>query len=587
MDLSTHSRMISPRAVTMSLLIAFGLNLCVLTTCNREEQNALGAVDDPNFETPSIPTLPPSPSPSTVHPENLADPALGIAEPLEAAVDLSVQITGTNALRTGESMVFTVTVWNNGPGAATGIVLTDTLAKGLVPLWVEPAHPACGRQGRSVDCGLGRFLGGDAVTVTLDLSEGAGKPIIISPWRASSIEDQGLPECTLPRRPNQVVCGLDRLSAGEAVQLRLGARFDYWEPDKPLHNVVVMASEMDDGPADNRIEYGLDQTTVNNLEGTQDASGPPSPDLNILTDGPDQVIAGRPFTTTFTVSNVGAQEATGIYFESALPPATTLVAYAPDLPDCERRSDALVCELREPDSGGSITFTLAITGHAGQPMIIEPDPLMPGWPICIVIEERSYLQIVNCELGTLAPGHETPVQLTLIAEGVQERDLSSTALVWADEPDLSPADNVITTTAAVSVRTDLTLESTVLEADTTERTVRYTLTAANLGPSDATDVIIRDSWPAKSRLISTLSSLGEECLVEMDDSATTVLCELGRLGRGETVHLDLVVMVDEAVLMPPLEVISHRAVVESAQIDPDLENNVWDEEIPVSSLIDR
>jgi uncharacterized repeat protein (TIGR01451 family) len=430
--------------------------------------------------------------------------------------------------------------------------------------------------------------GGDAITLTLDLSESAGEPLITGTGMESLNGDQGTPTCTLKRRPNQVACGLDSLAAGAAVKLTIGARFDYQVPDSSLHMVVVTANETDTNPTDNWIDFGQADAGLSQADSDLHANVPPSPDLRILTDGPAQIVAGLPFTTTFTIRNGGVREATGVHFESALPPATTLISYAPDLPDCKRRPDALVCALRIPDSREPISFTLAINGHAGQPMILEPDPLMPGWPICIVIKERTYLHIVDCELGTLAPAQEIPVQLTLLAEGVQERQLTSTASVWANEPELAPADNLITTTATVSVRADLSLSSTLEAIDSTEGSVRYTLAVANLGPSDAADVTLRDTWPAGTNLISTHLSQGEDCLVEADDpTVTTVMCRLGRLGGGETANVSLVVAVDRTALPPTPETVSHRVAVESAQIDPDFANNVLLEEIPVSSLIDR
>ncbi|MFN2226574.1 MAG: hypothetical protein ACK2UY_09710, partial [Anaerolineae bacterium] len=79
------------------------------------------------------------------------------------------------------------------------------------------------------------------------------------------------------------------------------------------------------------------------------------------------------------------------------------------------------------------------------------DPLLPGWPICTVIKERTWLHIVQCELGTLAPGQATRVQLVLEAIGVVERTSANTATVLASEEDLNPIDNTITTTISIQV----------------------------------------------------------------------------------------------------------------------------------------
>jgi len=181
---------------------------------------------------------------------------------------------------------------------------------------------------------------------------------------------------------------------------------------------------------------------------------PTTTDLVLQADGPSSVIAGQPFTYTYTVTNRGALDATGVRFEDVVPPDTNLFAYAPGLPLCEGRDDVLTCYLRDLDSNETLTFTLVITGHAGQPMKMGLDPLMPGWPMCIVVKERTWQHVVHCELGRLKPGQATRVQLVLVAIGVRERMTANTASVSANEIDLNPLDN--TNTATINVQAEST-----------------------------------------------------------------------------------------------------------------------------------
>jgi uncharacterized repeat protein (TIGR01451 family) len=186
------------------------------------------------------------------------------------------------------------------------------------------------------------------------------------------------------------------------------------------------------------------------------AAEPASPATTALVlqaEGPTSVIAGRPYTFTYVISNQGALDATGVWFEDAIPSDMNLVAYAPGVPECEQQGDAFTCALRDPDGGEPVTFTLIITGYGQQPMTMSLDPLLPGWPICTVLKERTWLHIVQCELGDLRPGQATRVQLVLTAIGVVERTTTNTASVRANEPDLSPADNTITTTISIRAGT--------------------------------------------------------------------------------------------------------------------------------------
>ena len=525
--------------------------------------------------------------------EALARPLTGtltIPDRGSSTADLAIQITGPDHPSPGETAIFTLTVRNHGPGLATGVELTDTLAGSAVPVWAQPAQPTCGRQGRDVSCELGGLQGGDAVTATLDLSVGGAETLVTGTHLAGLTLNQSTPTCTLDQESGQhhITCRLDRLPAGADAQINVAARIGNWTAGTLLHTATVTANKADTDRSNNRATFTLlgdpPGPTRSEIEGTVLAPVPTTVDLSIRADEPASVIAGRPFTYTFTISNQGELDATGVHFESALPPATTLVAYSPGLPDCEQRDDALVCTLRDPDSSEPITFTLVITGHSGQPMIIEPDPLMPGWPVCIVVKERTYLHIVNCEIGTLAHGQETQVQLTLMAEGVQERQMSSTASVKAIEADLTPSDNTISATISVSAQADLALWSAVPGVASTSESLSYTLTAVNPGPSDATDVVLVDTIPAGTSLISALASQGEDCHVQADETTpATVVCKLGRLGSGEAANVTIVVAVGSS--LPPIstEAIFHSAGVDSAQVDPNAENNALTETIPVSA----
>jgi len=315
-------------------------------------------------------------------------------------------------------------------------------------------------------------------------------------------------------------------------------------------------------------------------------AAPTSTDLVVRADGPSTVIAGQPFTYTFTITNRGALDANSVRFEDVLPPATVLHAYAPGLPLCEQRDDVLTCILHDLDRDETITFTLVITGYAGQPMKMELDPLMPGWPICTVIKERTFLHIVNCELGVLKRGQVTRVQVALVAEGVQERTMANTVSVSANEAELTPWDNTNTATMTVQIRSDLLLGSVVSGPAVAGETLSYTLTVANAGPSDADDVVLTDTLPLGTRLVSAVPGQGDDCQTERVGASTQggtessyVVCGLGRLSGGETVTVTIVVVVDESLT----EAVVHSAWVVTESVDPNLGNNTLTESIPVSS----
>jgi len=504
-----------------------------------------------------------------------------IADTLPSGADLAIQLSEPIQPVPGEATVYTLTIRNQGPAPATGIVLTNVLSKGVMPVWTLPAQPWCGRQGRSVSCTVGDLRPSDTTTITLDLSVGGTQTFITNTQLAGVTLDLSTPNCTINSAQFSVTCHLTKLPPGVDAQIRIGASVDAQITGTLINSATVTANEADPNPSNNRVALTM---TVGAARPVTVTAAPTTTDLVMQADGPSSVVAGQPFTYTFTITNRGELDATGVHFEDILPPTANLYAYSPGLPLCEQRGDVLACSLRDPDSGETITFTLVITGNAGQPMRITPDQPMPGWPICSVLKERTWLHIVNCELGTLKRGQTTHVQIGLVAIGVLERMMTNTASVSAHEADQNPSDNTITATIAVQVRADLSVRSAISGPAIAGKPLTYTLTVANMGSSDADDVVISDTLPMSTRLVWAVPSQGDDCRIERMDAATgAVICRLGQLSGGKAATVTIALAVDESLTPALAETISHLAKVVSEQADPDLSNNELKESIPVSA----
>ncbi len=524
----------------------------------------------PTPATPPAPTSTPLPTPP---------PATGLA------ADLALQASEPVEIVPGETTIYTLTVRNHGPSTATSILFTDTLPNGLIPVWAQAAEPVCGRQGRSVSCNVGDLWAGDAVTFTLDLAAGGSAAPVTVTQLAGVTWDLSAPSCTIQdSTPPHVTCRLSDLQPGADAHLRIGVDAEAWITSLRLqtlvHTATVTANESDANLSNNRATFPLSRSHTA-VTATAVPTIPATTDLVVQADGPLSVVAGWPFTYTFTISNQGTLDATDVSFESILPLATDLDACTPGLPLCEQQGETFTCHLRDPDSGESVTFTLVISGYAGQPIKMELDALLPGWPICTVLHERTYLHIVQCELGMLKPGQATHVQLTLVARGVRERTIVNTASTSANEADLNPWDNTHTATITVQTRADLAVWSALSGPAVAGEALSYTLTIANVGPSDAASVALTDKLPTGTRLVSAISSQGDEC--RMNTSTDTVSCGLSRLNAGETTSVTIVVAVDESLVPSLAEEIVHSARVESEQADPNPDNNELTESIPVSA----
>jgi uncharacterized repeat protein (TIGR01451 family) len=85
----------------------------------------------------------------------------------------------------------------------------------------------------------------------------------------------------------------------------------------------------------------------------------------------------------------------------------------------------------------------------------------------------------------------------------------------------------------------------------------YTIVVTNLGPQEATDVVLTDRMPAQSDFVSATPTVGK-----CDDKGTRVTCELGKLVKDATATVTIVVR--------PTKVgtIDNTASVDSVETDP-------------------
>ena len=81
------------------------------------------------------------------------------------------QVTIDPSTNTRTRLIYTVVVTNDGPGAATNVVVTDTLPGGVVPVSAQPTVGSCSRDGATLTCSLGTMVAGaqEEIVVTIDL----------------------------------------------------------------------------------------------------------------------------------------------------------------------------------------------------------------------------------------------------------------------------------------------------------------------------------------------------------------------------------------------------------------------------------
>jgi uncharacterized repeat protein (TIGR01451 family) len=248
------------------------------------------------------------------------------------------------------------------------------------------------------------------------------------------------------------------------------------------NNAQVVASEPDPVSANN-----------NDSENTEVVDIPA--DLSVVVDDiPDPVQVNEPLSYEGVVTNMGPADATGVTFESILPPEVTFVSVNPSQGLCSA-------------FGGTVT----------------------------------------CVLGNLANGTNATVTINVIAPNVPG-SIINRASVSGNEPDLVTSNNTDNDGTRVLGDTDLS----VIKSDSFDPVqegdeIIYTLTVVNNGPSDTFGVKMVDTLPANTSFVSASGG----CSL----SGNTVTCNRGlvRSGNSESSTITVVptedgILVNEVVV---------------------------------------
>jgi uncharacterized repeat protein (TIGR01451 family) len=215
--------------------------------------------------------------------------------------DLAVTKTDSpDPVTEGGNVTYTVTVTNNGPGAATNVTLTDVLDGLVTFVSATPTQGTCAETKGTVTCNLGGLANSATATVTI---------VVTTP---------------------DVV---------DTLQITNQASVSATEPD-PI------------GGNDSATE----QTTVV-------PAGPAMADL-VLTksDSPDPVFSGgRRIFFTLTVTNNGPDDASNVVLTDTLPNGVVFEAAAPGTGTCSEANGVVTCNLGALAINASTSVSILVT----------------------------------------------------------------------------------------------------------------------------------------------------------------------------------------------------------------------------------
>jgi len=507
---------------------------------------------------------------------------------ISADLDLT-KTDSVDPVSVGSAFEYNLTVTNNGPDDASNVTLIDTLPADVDWQSATPSQGSCVHSGEplggTVTCTLGTITNGANATIDIgvvapnttgvinnsatvsadepdpDTSDNtaAEDTTVIDPsanLNVTQVEDIDPAGINLPfvytvtvtnpgpadatsvtlvdtldgavtfqaAVPSQgscaeaggvVTCDLGNLNNGSIATIDITVIAPA-TPQTVTNTAVVSAAEPDSDPSDN--------TSVEDT-GVVD---PQPADLELTKiDVPDPVVGGNPLTYTITIDNLGPGPATLVQLTDTLPPSVIFVSATPSQGSCSQ-------------TGGP-----------------------PGGT-------------VDCALGTIVSGAGATVTIVVTAPATAGT-ITNIASVSAVQSDPNLANNSASVDTAVTIIGDADLllsKSDSPDPVLVNQALSYSLIVDNLGPDDATDVILVDTLPAAVTFQSAIASQGS-----CSEAGGTVTCNLGMIDNAADATVNIIVTAP-----PSAGSITNNAVVSTSASDSDTANDSASETTTVQNL---
>ncbi|MGH2561913.1 MAG: DUF7507 domain-containing protein, partial [Thermomicrobiales bacterium] len=418
----------------------------------------------------------------------------------------------------GEDAVFTVTVFNDGPGQARFVELVNQLAPGIV--WTDDFEDgdsgSCDITSGELSCSFGAIAAGESVTITLT---GATGPEDCSDFHFNNAEVSASNEpvsaddnnfanvefairCPSIRVDKNSLPG-DTISAGSIAEYRILVAND--GPGDAIG--VTLTDELPDG-VDWFIPEGGIQPTFEGADyscaivpdtGETDqvltctvASIPSSEGFIVFVDGlTDPADCAAPLENT--ASAEASNELPDSTFSAAADSASaTITVLCPDIGIQKTTVDADI----SAGETASYTVTASNAGPGAAFGVTITDPLPAGvdWqeapdnPQCSIASG-----VLSCNAGNIAPSGTFSVTVEGSTDAFDCGDpLSNTATVDASNDDPVPTAPVTITVECPGLSIDKTVGTDSISAG---ETASFTIDVTNTGGGNATGVTISDTLP--------------------------------------------------------------------------------------------
>ena len=497
------------------------------------------------------------------------------------SADVSVTATGTDPSAAGGTLIYTVTVADAGPNAATGVIVSDPLPAGVT----FRSGAGCGLVGTTVSCLVGQVGRGATATATIVVTPGAAGPLSNS-FSVSANETDPNPA------NNSAALTTNVVPASAAADLSVMNVAPHGVPSgSPLTYGVTVTNSGPVAATGVVLTDALDPlVTFNSVSSSQGSCAQASGKVTCAI-GPLAGGASVPVTVTMTAppqvnetivtstASVSGDQADPNPFNNTAS-AGTIVGFA-DL--AVNLSDAP----NPAVASGILTYTLAVTnkGPNAAHNVAYADALPAGASLLSATfvpgsgkgncNQVPSSQTVSCvPQGSAMASGQSDVVAIEVRLGAATGVVTGSVSVSADEVDPNPANNTAAvTTTVVAQGADVSLAETIAPVRIVVTSTSFTITAtiANAGTLAATNVIFRHVQPSPSTLsLASVTPSQGSCVEGVNRFVRTgfeVTCTMASLPVGGSATVSLVYKPRSATNF------SGTDNVTADQPDPNLYNN--------------
>jgi uncharacterized repeat protein (TIGR01451 family) len=475
--------------------------------------------------------------------------------------DLSMTKAGPARAGVGQTVLYTLTVTNRGPGAAANVQVDDAVPAGLTINSAAAEQGTC-VIGGLITCSLGTIPGGSSVRITVLATVTTAGALTNSATATSSTSDPD------PSNNTSTVTteGGDPSAADLAI-----AKVD--SPDAvvggtPLQYVLTVTNR---GPGvatgasvSDTLPAGMTALTATSTVGTCTPGATVSCALGDLAPGaivtitigtlaPVALPAPNPMVNTATVTS-GAADPDPANNTATEP--TTVVT----------RADLAIVKTTAQTSaapGTTLSYTITVTnnGPSVADGVVVSDPTPVG--LTLVSASAPCAGGFPCAIGTLAPGAAATVAVTYqVPPSYTAPDpIANTATVTSTTVDPDPGSNTSTVTTPLgAAQADLSVVKSGPANIQRGGQATYVLTVTNHGPADAAGVTLVDPTPAGLTFVNASAPC-----------ASGFPCTLGTLAFGASTSVTVTFQVPNDYSGPTT--ITNVGSVSSPTTDPDPTDN--------------